>query len=556
MNLSANDITLFLIGISVMLFFARVFGEVSRALKQPIVIGEIIAGIVLGPTIFGMLFPDIFNSLFTSSKNISIAYDGLTTLAVIMLLLVSGLEVDLSVVLKQGKTAIITSFMGVFFPFTVGFAAAYLFPESLGIVNIEQRLVFSLFVGTALSITALPVVAKTLMDLNIFKTEIGTVIIASAMVNDLIGWMIFSIILSMIGTAQHGLSFGSTVGLTFLFVGFSLIIGRKLINHILPVIQTKTSFPGGVINFILILGFLGAAFTEYIGIHAIFGSFIIGIAVGDSAHLKEHTKEIIHQFITNIFAPLFFVSIGLRVNFIAHFDIVIVLVFLILAFAGKVIGCGLGAYLGGMKKDDALAVGFGMNSRGAMEIILGILAYDFGLINEKVFVALVIMALFTSISSAPLMSIFLNRVKNFKGLLNPKLIFISDAINKKTLISELAQKVSEIIKIDKEIIISEVLKREEIMPTGIANSLALPHAKIKISKPIVAIALLKNEIDFEAADSIPSKIVVLLLTPENDNELQLKLLSDIAKTFGDKSKVDDLLSDISPNSVYSKLQKF
>lgn len=556
MNLSASDITLFLVGISIMLFFARAFGEISRRFKQPIVMGEIVAGIVLGPTIFGMLFPDFFNLLFTSSKNISIAYEGLTTLAVIMLLLVSGLEVDLSVVLKQGKTAVTTSLMGVLFPFVVGFGAAYFFPELLGIVNIEQKLVFALFVGTALSITALPVVAKTLMDLNIFKSEIGTVIIASAMVNDLIGWIIFSIILSMLGTASHGLNFGTTVGLTFLFIGVILVIGRKLINLVIPVIQTKTSFPGGVINFILILGFLGAAFTEYIGIHAIFGSFIIGIAIGDSAHLKEQTKEIIQQFITNIFAPLFFVSIGLRVNFIANFDIVIVLVFLILAFAGKVIGCGLGAYWGGMKKDDALAVGFGMNSRGAMEIILGILAFNFGLINEKVFVALVIMALFTSITSAPLMTIFLNRKKkSFKDLVNKNLIIVSEATDKTAVIKELASLCAPTIKLNAEVIYEEVLKREEIIPTGIANTLALPHARLNIQKPIIAIALLKNEIDFEAADNIPSKIVILLLTPKTDNELQLKLLSEIAKCFGNKEKVDDLLADFNPQSVYQKLVK-
>ncbi|MDP2303094.1 MAG: PTS sugar transporter subunit IIA [Ignavibacteria bacterium] len=139
--------------------------------------------------------------------------------------------------------------------------------------------------------------------------------------------------------------------------------------------------------------------------------------------------------------------------------------------------------------------------------------------------------------------------------MDPKLIIFSTATDKKTLISELAQKVSEIIKIDKEIIISEVLKREEIMPTGIANSLALPHAKINISKPVVAIALLKNEIDFDAIDGIPSRIVVLLLTPQNDNELQLKLLSEIAKTFGDKKRVDELLKDFSPDSIFSNLQK-
>jgi Kef-type K+ transport system membrane component KefB len=133
----------------------------------------------------------------------------------------------------------------------------------------------------------------------------------------------------------------------------------------------------------------------------------MGIAIGDSAHLREEAREIIHQFVTNIFAPLFFVSIGLQVNFIANFDFTIVIVILILAYICKVLGAGLGARIGGLSLNEALVVGFGMNARGAMEIILGTLALNAQLINSKVFVGLVIMALLTSLTSAPLMRRFL-----------------------------------------------------------------------------------------------------------------------------------------------------
>jgi Kef-type K+ transport system membrane component KefB len=152
---------------------------------------------------------------------------------------------------------------------------------------------------------------------------------------------------------------------------------------------------------------LSAAFTEYIHLHAILGSFIAGIAVGDSVHLKEKAREIIHQFVTNFFAPLFFVSIGLKVNFITNFDALIVGLVLVLAYFGKIFGASIGAYLGGMKNKSALAVGFGLNARGAMEIILGTLALNAGIIKENVFVALVILALISSITSAPLMKRFL-----------------------------------------------------------------------------------------------------------------------------------------------------
>jgi len=149
--------------------------------------------------------------------------------------------------------------------------------------------------------------------------------------------------------------------------------------------------------------FLSAAFTEWLGIHAIFGAFLLGVALGDSEHMSERAKEIVHQFINNIFAPLFFVSIGLKINFFTNFELLLTLAILVISFAGKIVGSGYGAFRGGFNFKESLAVGFGMNARGAMEIILGLIALENGLIDEKVFVALVVMAIVTSMTSGPLM---------------------------------------------------------------------------------------------------------------------------------------------------------
>ncbi|MCX6152147.1 MAG: cation:proton antiporter [Ignavibacteriales bacterium] len=555
MNLTSGEIAIFLFVIAIMLFIARSLGELLRLIKQPIIIGEILAGIILGPTIFGLFFPDLYNNLFLGTTNIRIALDGITTLGVVMLMLVSGLEVDLAVIVRQGKVASITSIMGIVFPFSLGFSIAYMFPDFLGIANENQKLVFALFVGTALSITALPVVARTLMDLNIFKSELGFIIIASAMFNDLIGWIIFSVILSMVGGSAENFSVGTTITLTFLFIFFTLLIGRKIINKLLPIIQQKISFPGGVLTFILILGFLSAAFTQYIGIHAIFGAFIIGIAIGDSAALKEKTREIIQQFVTNIFAPLFFVSIGLKVNFIKHLDFSIVVIFLVLAFIGKIVGCGLGAYWGGLNKNDSLVVGFGMNSRGAMEIVLGLLALEFGLIQEKVFVALVIMALVTSLASAPLMNLFLVERKrfNFKQLINLRNIYFSTVLNKQQIIMELTERAAKELRLNANEIYEEVWKREEMISTGIANYLAIPHAKLNIKRPYIFAAINLTGIDFESIDKLPAKVILLLLTPQNNNELQLKLLAEIANCFKDRNEVEELIRSKTPEEFHLKL---
>jgi Kef-type K+ transport system membrane component KefB len=401
LKLSQSELLNLLLQLGIMLIAGRIMAEAARKLKQPAVVGEIMAGILLGPTILGMVSPEIFQSIFPSSTS-SLVLDGFVQVAVVMLLFIAGLEVDLHIVLQQGKQAVFTSVFGLVIPFLFGFTFPYFFPDFFGIADDSKQLAFALFMGTSMAITALPVIARILMDLGIFKTRMGMLIISSAMINDLIGWLIFSVVLSMIGKAQH-ISLSNTVMLTLGFTAIMLTLGRGFLNRVLPWANKKLAWPGGVLSLSLALCFLAAAFTEYIGIHAIFGAFIFGVALGDSEHMSERAKEIIHQFINNIFAPLFFVGIGLRVNFIANFDLMLTLVILVIAFAGKIIGSGLGTRLGGFKWNESLAAGFGMNARGAMEIILGLVALENGLINEKVFVSLVIMALITSMTSGPLM---------------------------------------------------------------------------------------------------------------------------------------------------------
>ena len=391
-----------LIQLSVMLAMGRAFAELARKLKQPAVVGEIIAGILLGPTILGTISPDGFHSLFPPGSS-SLVLDGFVQVAVVLLLFIAGLEVDLHIVWQQGRQAVYTSFFGLVVPFFFGFLFPYLFPDFFGSDNSANHLAFSLFMGTSMAITALPVIARILMDLGIFKSRMGMLVISSAMITDIIGWLIFSVVLGMIGKGHQNMSLNYTIVLTISFTAIMLTLGRGLVNRILPWVNKKMAWPGGLLSLSLALCFIGAAFTEYIGIHALFGAFIIGITLGDSEHLSERAKEIVHQFINNIFAPLFFVSIGLKVNFLVNFDWALTLAILAIAFAGKIIGSGLGTRLGGFTWRESAAAGFGMNARGAMEIILGLIALENGLINEKVFVSLVIMALVTSMTSGPIM---------------------------------------------------------------------------------------------------------------------------------------------------------
>jgi Kef-type K+ transport system membrane component KefB len=405
LKFSHTELLSLLMAIGIMLISARLLSELGKKFKLPIVMGELLVGILLGPSVFGQIDHSLFISIFPQEGSAKIALDGITNLAVIMLLFVAGMEVQLHMMLKQGKTAVYTSFTSIIIPFSLGFSAVWFIPQWFSCAY-NDRLVYALFFGTAMSISAIPVIAKILMDIGIYKTRVGQIVIASAIFNDLIGWLLFSLVLSLMGKQSGISSLWYSVGMILGFGLFMLLIGRRIIDRALPWVQTKLSWPGGVLSLALGLCFLAASFTESIGLHAILGAFIMGIAFGDSVHLNERAREIILQFVTNIFAPLFFVSLGLKVNFIQNFDPSLVGLVLFLAVICKLVGASLGAYLGGLSRREAIAVGFGLNARGAMEIILGTLALDAGLIDEKMFVALVFMALITSLISGPLMKRF------------------------------------------------------------------------------------------------------------------------------------------------------
>ncbi|MDP3479574.1 MAG: cation:proton antiporter [Desulfoprunum sp.] len=407
-KLSQHDLVVLLLAISTMLILSRIAAEFGKKIGLPMVMGELLIGVALGPTVLGAISPSTYSTLFPFATNVhvSLALDAIFSLSVILLLFVAGLELRLSLFLQHGKVAVYTGFGSMILPFVTGFAVAWFLPGWFHLDSGTDHLLFALFLGTAMSISALPVIARILLDMKMLKTEIGMVIIASAIFNDVVGWLIFSFILSMVGQSGERAGIGYTVAYIVAFAAFMLVVGRFILNRSLPWIQSRLSWPGGVLAMSLGLCLLCAAFTESIHIHAILGAFIAGLTIGDSVHLREQAREIMHQFVTNFFAPLFFVSIGLKVDFVQNFDLGIVALVLGLAFVGKVAGAGIGARLGGMSGRHSMAIGFGLNARGAMEIILGSLAFEAGLINHQVFVALIVMALVTSITSAPLMRRF------------------------------------------------------------------------------------------------------------------------------------------------------
>lgn len=534
-GLNSHEVTMFFLAVAILLIAARAAAEVAQWLRQPGVVGEILAGVVLGPTVFGKLAPDLQAEIFPSQGPVSIALSSLSTLAIALFLLVAGMEIDLSAVWRQGKAALRVGLVGILVPFVLGFVPAAFAPDWFGARDQVTPVLFGLFFATAMAITALPVIAKILFDLKIFHTDVGVTIVSAAILNDLAGWIIFAFVLSLIGVASHTFSPAVTATLTVFFAIFMLTVGRWAVNRALPWIQANTQWPAGILAFGLSMTLFMGALTEWIGIHAIFGAFLFGIALGDSTHLRRRTRATIDQFVSFIFAPIFFASIGLQTNFVDSFNPLLVLVVLVIASSGKIFGCTAAARWAGFDRRESLAVGFGMNARGAMEIVLGLLALQAGIIGDELFVALVVMALLTSMTSGTLIQKVIGRERqvSFAKFVTSKTFFPGiEPADRFEVVHLLTVAAAEAAGTEVSNALSVVLNRERLFNSAMGNGIAIPHARLDgLKQPVVAVGLSREGINWESRDNLPVHVVIVVLAPNDDPALHLALLGSVARTF-------------------------
>ena len=391
--------TQLLVAVSLLLVLALLMGLLAQRFGQPVILGELVAGLVLGPTVFGRLFPEASLAIFPNTGLIPSFFSGFGTIASALLLFIAGIETRRSSLTSVRNTAFVVSLSGVVVPFALGLAAVALFRSTFQPPAGGTRWIFGLFVATAMSISALPVIAKTLLDLRLLEGRIGQITMAAAIADDFAGWTIFAAVL---GLAAGGRSLVSILVLT---TGF-LVVALYWLPRVADLALRWMNRSGDrSVSAALLLTLVCAALTEWIGIHALFGAFIAGIALSDSRELSTAARHGIRSLVLSFFAPLFIAGIALKADFIRFFDLKLVAIVLVIASVGKIVGCGLVGYISGLSAREACGVGICMNSRGAMEIILGSVALEKGLIGPELFVALVAMALITSAAVGPLLKL-------------------------------------------------------------------------------------------------------------------------------------------------------
>ena len=541
-EITHHQIMIFFFSLAILIGLARIFGELCKKIGQPSILGEIAAGIILGPTVFAYIAPDLQATLFPSSGPLYVTFEFIGLLAITLFMLIAGMEVDLKCLKKQAKPATVVGISSMILPFAGGFALVYLFPKTFD--TQEKTFVTALFMATALAISALPVITKILMDLKLIKTDLGVTIIAAAIFNDLTGWMIFAIVLSLMSDTSGGFPWGTIVGIVAAGA-FMLTIGRKILLALIPRVQAHASWPGGVMGFVLTGALLAAAVAEWIGVHGIFGSFLFGVALGDSPHLRHQTEEYMEKFISFILTPIFFATIGLKVNFLTHFDLFAVVILLVVGSITKIVGSYVGAKICGMSQRESMALGWGMNARGVMEIILAIIALEAKVINDTVFVAVVILALFTSMTSGALMKISLKRRSKTSAAASfGRGVFVADL--KHPAPAHVIKDMVLQLNIDHEAqadIIQSTISREQLMSTGLEKGLAVPHCRTDlVKKPILLIGLHESGANFDCFDDGKAHVIALIITPLSDPESQLELISVLASHFSSKEEMDKAMT--------------
>ncbi len=406
-----QDLIKYFLQIAVMLAFALTMGQIMRCFRQPAVLGELIGGVIIGPTILGFLSPSFYQWLFQSSPEVGILRDASIKMGMLFFLFIAGLEINFSGENHVGRYAFFIGIFGTILPIGFGLALVHLIPSDFwGNLAKDNLWVFGFFIGINLANTANPVIIRILQDLNMIKKEIGVLTINATVVDDAITWTLFAILLSFSSprTGEVALTPSATILFILVFFLVMLTLGRRFTPKALQLVRKSVSWPSGFIAFTALSILLISSITEFLGIHAFLGAFLLGAVVAGKHPEAEEANKVIQQFVMAFFAPIYFVSIGMKTNFILNFDFQLVLILLLAAMVSKFVSVIIGAKIGGMKIDKRVfAIASGLNARGATGIILAGIGLANGLIDDRTFVALFVVAIITSMIAGPLMNYFL-----------------------------------------------------------------------------------------------------------------------------------------------------
>lgn len=389
-----------LLQIIAIILVARCFGYMCRKIGQPSVIGEIIAGIVLGPSLLGAYFPDFSAVLFPASSlgNLGV----MSQIGLILFMFVVGMELDLGILRNKAHEAVVVSHASIIFPFALGVALAYFIyqetaPEGVNFIS------YALFIGISMSITAFPVLARIVQERGLSKTKLGAMAITCAAADDITAWCILAAVIAIVkaGSLASALY---TILLSVAYVALMLKFVRPFLKRIGDLYSTKESLSKPIVGIFFVILLLSSWSTEVIGIHALFGAFMAGVIMPSNINFRNIFIEKVEDLALVLLLPLFFVFTGLRtqIGLLNEPELWgVCLVFILVAVVGKFAGSAIAARFVGQSWKGSLTIGALMNTRGLMELVALNIGYDLGVLSPEVFAMLVLMALVTTFMTGP-----------------------------------------------------------------------------------------------------------------------------------------------------------
>jgi Kef-type K+ transport system membrane component KefB/nucleotide-binding universal stress UspA family protein len=397
---------LFIAQIVVLILVGRLLGEVMQRIGQPAVVGQLLAGLILGPSLFGWIWPEGQAFLFPHTIEQKSMISAVSQLGILMLLLLTGMETDLALARKVGGKSFLITALGVAVPFACGFALGEFLPRSM-LPDPSHRVVAALFLGTALSISSIKIVAMVIREMNFMRRNLGQIIVAAAIMEDSLGWIIIAVTLGIATAGGIALvSLARTVIGVALFLGFSFTVGRTLVFKLIRWVNDTFQSEYAVVSAILIVMGTMAVLTDLIGVHTVLGAFVAGVLVGESPILTEHIQQQVRGLIVALFMPVFFGLSGLSADLTILKDPTLALYTLglvAIASVGKFTGAFLGAELAGLNRREAFAIGCGMNARGATEVIVATIGLSMGVLTQNLFTMIVTMAVITTSAMPPML---------------------------------------------------------------------------------------------------------------------------------------------------------
>ena len=395
-----EPLAVLLLQIIVIIGFARFFGFLFRKIGQPAVIGEIVAGIVLGPSIIGAFFPEVNHFLFPATSLGSLNF--ISQIGLILFMFIIGMELDLKAIGKQAYGAVIISHASIIIPYTLGMGLAYFLynqyaPDGISFLS------FALFMGIAMSITAFPVLARILQEKGLTRSRLGAMALTCAAADDLTAWCILAAVIALVKSGSS-LSVLYTIGFSIAYVLLMLKVLHPMLEKLGHIYTSRKKMQTPIIALLFMILIVSAYITSIIGIHALFGAFIAGVVMPSSINFRKIVIEKIEDVSIILLLPLFFVITGLRTQIGLLNEGYLWVTFgwiILVAVAGKFGGSALAARMVGQSWKDSLSIGVLMNTRGLMQLIVLNIGYDLGILSPQIFAMMVLMALVTTFMTGP-----------------------------------------------------------------------------------------------------------------------------------------------------------